>query len=358
MIKTKSSNVIVSITEQANQWYSRIERGLSSSEKSELVAWCNQNEAHHRALLNLENLWTDLSILNELNGLFPIDSAKKKSKTFLYTSLFFMFICFLLVSGHIFNADPKSIYNDFKAYANNEVNQRFETRIGEQNSIKLPDGSSVTLNTNTILDINFTETHRKLTLVKGEAKFDVTKDLERPFTVITGNSSFTALGTIFNVQKENEKDIELLVTEGRVLISDADTEITQLIDQISQPNVHTIEDLILGQGEKTNIRNNVHFPIQILSEEQQKQDLAWQKGILIFDGEPLKSALNEVSRYTGANFTIIDDELSKLKVSGYFKTNDVEGLLQSLYYNFDIQYKQTNLTTIHLMAEPKLVEHK
>ena len=52
MLKTNSNNITALIKEQANQWYLKIERGLSSAEKSELVAWCNQNEANHKALLN------------------------------------------------------------------------------------------------------------------------------------------------------------------------------------------------------------------------------------------------------------------------------------------------------------------
>ncbi len=345
----------LTVKEQANRWYSKIERGLSSSEKSELVAWCNQNEDHHKALLKLGNVWTDLSILNDLNGLFPLEKKlpHHSSKLFLYVSLFFVFICFLLISSHVFDADPKRIYNNIKAYANNEVNQRFETRIGQKNNIELPDGSTATLNTDTVLEINYTQTHRKLTLVKGEAKFNVSKDHTRPFTVITGENSFTALGTIFNVEKANDKNIELLVTEGRVLVSDATTEINQLIDKISTESYHVLDEVILHQGEKTKIENNIHYPIQKLTEAQLKQDLAWQKGILIFDGEPLNSALDEVSRYTNANFTIMDNELSDLKISGYFKTDDIEGLLQSLYYNFDIHYKQASAQNIQLMVEPK-----
>lgn len=353
MLKTNTSNITALIKEQANQWYIKIERGLSSSEKSELVAWCNQNEANHKALLNLETLWNNLSILNELKGLFPITTPEKTHRTFLYFSLFFIFLSFLLLSKYLFNANPTNIYNSIKAYANNEINQRFETRTGEQKNIKLPDGSLITLNTNTILDINFTRHHRKLTLIKGEAKFDVTKDIERPFTVLTGDTSFTALGTIFNIQNESNAGIELLVTEGRVLVSDAEIEVNELIAKISKPKNQFVKDVILHQGEKTQIKNNIHYPIQTLTKKQLKQDLAWQKGILIFDGEPLNSALAEVSRYTGANFTIADIELNQLKISGYFKTDDIEGLLQSLYYNFDIHYKQTNNSNIHLMAEPK-----
>ncbi|NQY86642.1 MAG: hypothetical protein HRT51_02675 [Colwellia sp.] len=66
-----------------------------------------------------------------------------------------------------------------------------------------------------------------------------------------------------------------------------------------------------------------------------------------FDGEPLSQALLEISRYTSSQFKILDAEIANVKVSGYFKANDVDGLLASLSSNFNISYrKSANNTTL------------
>jgi transmembrane sensor len=70
--------------------------------------------------------------------------------------------------------------------------------------------------------------------------------------------------------------------------------------------------------------------------------------MLVFTGEPLDEALAEVSRYTTTTFEIDDDALTKIKVAGYFKANDIDGLLKSLSSNFNIQFEKINNTSIRL----------
>ena len=94
-------------------------------------------------------------------------------------------------------------------------------------------------------------------------------------------------------------------------------------------------------GEKAIIANNQTKPIEKVSNEQVERDLAWQQGMLIFDGEPLETALAEVSRYTRSTFEIKDADIAKLKVAGYFKAGDIDGLLASLSSNFNISYQKS-----------------
>ena len=63
--------------------------------------------------------------------------------------------------------------------------------------------------------------------------------------------------------------------------------------------------------------------------------------MLIFNGEPLEKALLEVSRYTNSTFEIKDNNIAQLKVAGYFKAGDIDGLLTSLSSNFNISYQKS-----------------
>ncbi len=68
------------IQEQACLWISRLDRGLKSEEKTELDAWLSESNAHRQALLEAASLWDDMSVLNELSGLFPQPTSRQSAK--------------------------------------------------------------------------------------------------------------------------------------------------------------------------------------------------------------------------------------------------------------------------------------
>jgi transmembrane sensor len=70
--------------------------------------------------------------------------------------------------------------------------------------------------------------------------------------------------------------------------------------------------------------------------------------MLVFSGETLDEALIEISRYTTTKFELNGDELTNIKVAGYFKANDIDGLVTSLSTNFNIQFEKMNNNSIRL----------
>lgn len=338
------------IQEQACLWISRMDRGLTNIEQKELVIWCNQNTTHHTTLLEMASYWDDISVLNELSGLFPLEKINKKSSKLIATVLAASVAIISLIST---NALMHTSFLPFLPSLNEQSltqTQTFTSPIGEQHSFTLSDGTHIKLNTNSIVKVAYTASFRRLTLIQGEARFDVAKDRSRPFTVTSGEKSFTALGTIFNVQKRNNNEMELMVTEGRVLITKATEALSVIKQTLLTSNDNTqAEDLpgtLVISGEKAVIANHIETPVKKVSLNQVQRDLAWQQGMLIFDGEPLSQALIEVSRYTASHFEILDAKIANVKVSGYFKANDVDGLLASLSSNFNIHYIKSTDNTI------------
>ena len=93
--------------------------------------------------------------------------------------------------------------------------------------------------------------------------------------------------------------------------------------------------------------------VNTLSLDQVQRNLSWQQGMLVFQGESLEDALIEMSRYTDSEFEIMDDSLKSLRVAGYFKVGDSEGLLHALQNNFDIEHQTVN-NVIQLTASSSL----
>src|SRR5580698_2030749 len=94
------------------------------------------------------------------------------------------------------------------------------TGPSEQRIVDLSDGSQVTLDANSRVVIQFDEAVRKITLKRGEALFDVAKDRSRPFVVIAGDRKVIAVGTSFEVRREDPAGSTFAVTlvEGHVAI--------------------------------------------------------------------------------------------------------------------------------------------
>ncbi|ALO34701.1 hypothetical protein CMT41_08220 [Colwellia sp. MT41] len=356
----KQKNNDNNIQELACLWISRMDRGLTAVEQQQLVVWCNQNSQHHSTLLEMASFWDDLSVLHELSALFPLAQAKVAGKRHSLATIALV-ASFALVSLISINTLVNESFLPFLPSLNEQSLsqiQTLKTKIGEQKSFTLQDGSLIQLNTNSHIEVAYNAEQRLVTLVKGEARFDVTKDNNRPFTVIVGATSFTALGTVFNVQWHNNQAMELVVTEGKVLITQATTSVNDLKETLKQANTsfapEQLAATLVVSGEKALIAEHATStsttPIEKVSLDQIHRDLAWQQGMLIFEGEPLSMALAEISRYTTSSFEIVDSELAEIKVAGYFKADDIDGLLSSLQSNFGINFSKKPDGTILLTA--------
>src|SRR5581483_7239884 len=94
----------------------------------------------------------------------------------------------------------------------------FETEVGEQRSVVLQDGSVVTLNTSSHIDVDLRKDRRVIRLSRGEALFQVARDATRPFDVVAGPVTVQAVGTEFNVDRRDARTT-VTVVEGQVRVS-------------------------------------------------------------------------------------------------------------------------------------------
>ncbi|MEJ0035692.1 MAG: FecR domain-containing protein [Gammaproteobacteria bacterium] len=93
--------------------------------------------------------------------------------------------------------------------------EQFQTKVGEQRSVLLADGSRVTLNTASKIEVQLRSDHRVVQLVQGEALFEVAHDTRRPFDVHVGDVVVRAVGTQFDIDRRAKRTV-VTVVEGRV----------------------------------------------------------------------------------------------------------------------------------------------
>ncbi|MFT4045629.1 MAG: FecR domain-containing protein [Solimonas sp.] len=190
--------------------------------------------------------------------------------------------------------------------------ERYETAIGEQRRLALRDGSTVTLDTGSRLELSWHLRSRRAVL-DGQALFDVARAAWRPFRVAAGDARVRVVGTAFNV-READGGASTLVTvlRGRVAVRAA---------------ADGGDELLLGIGERARVRAG-----QVSAEARvdTARGLPWTQGRLVFERTPLRDVLAEIQRYRRAPLTLTEPRLGALPLSGVFSVARSDDLLDLL----------------------------
>ncbi len=217
------------------------------------------------------------------------------------------------------------------------------TGPGEQKTVELSDGTQVSLNANSRLVVQYDDRVRKVALVKGEALFNVIKHQLRPFVVVIGERKVVAVGTTFEVRREDPAGSAFAVTlvEGRVAI-----------EPISWPDALPSESLsglkLLNPGER--------FRFDGRSAEKKDSPAiegvtAWRRGQLIFDDTSLGEAAAEFNRYGSRKLSIDGPDLGRLRIGGVFKISDPSSFAQAIASTYHLRILDRG-NTIVLTEKP------
>jgi transmembrane sensor len=187
--------------------------------------------------------------------------------------------------------------------------EHFETALGEQHSAVLSDGSLVTLNTTSAIEVHFGKEQRRVTLhAGGEALFQVAHDAARPFEVTAGEVTVRAVGTRFNVDRHSQA-LKVTVIEGRVEVSTGTARVP------------------LSAGEQLTLTTD--GPPKV-SHANVSAATAWTQRQLIFANQPLGEVAAEINRYNRKVIDIQSTELLGEQVTGVFQSDDPASFLAFL----------------------------
>jgi transmembrane sensor len=196
---------------------------------------------------------------------------------------------------------------------------RFTTLPGEQRTVALEDGSRVTLNTRSALEVRLARSKREIRMLEGEAYFDVAKDPSRPFVVETPLGSARAVGTRFNV----------LIDTGRVEVS---TEEGKVLVQSSDPSGSAV---MATPGTRATLTHDGSSPVLAAADLTRIEN--WRAHRLEFDRVPLADALVEMSRYTVLPIRAGSADIGRVQVSAVLRAGDVDALRATLKGAFGLE---------------------
>ena len=314
------------VIDEASQWLVRLSSPeVSLEERRAFVAWLKRSPVHLAEYLRLECTWADLADVDRSSTLnveellaaddgnvveltpnvsVPAPLVESRPRRRLGMAIA---ACAVLGLAAFFS---------FQAL----VVGRYSTDIGEQRTIRLEDGSTIALNTNTALRVELSDTLRRVNLVQGEALFNVAEDSKRPFRVVSDRAVAQAVGTSFVVRR-NADDTVVTVIEGQVAVARVDqTRLAATTDV--PPNA---------------LRVSAGVRADIVSEEIQTSPVpnlaavtAWKTGRLIFEGQALSEVVAEFNRYNEVQLVLEDSALSAEQLSGVFDANDPQALVRFL----------------------------
>lgn len=394
------------IAAEARQWLIRLDSDTSPSQadKVALSEWVGRSPAHHQELVRISMFWNEANVLTELS--IPLQaSASQTSKDNqqaqeVSDSLggFWSGIAGL-VSGRV-NAVANVFANKiamsvtamalvvvvlingpFATVNYSDSNGIYVAAIGEVVSQTLADGTVLKINTDSQVQVDYSESVRKIRLLRGEAHFAVAHNKTWPFEVYAGKGRVKAVGTAFSVQLSDDM-VEVLVSEGRVdlaavvhnlasMHSDENGSIENHVKQEKEqeaytPALETIGSLDMGQQARFYNRaltstdsNTVNADaakglieqINTLADEELERRLAWRSGYLVFSGDPLSQVVEEINRYTPMQVEISDPALRDIKIGGRFKVGELDAMLSVFESSFAIRVSRLDDQHIQLLAK-------
>lgn len=314
---------------------------FSKQEANEFLNWLNSSEGEQTYNTIIEQEWEkevfkdDRAIKIQAAKSDKLDKTKNKNSILLVNPKIWLSVAasILLIFSMSFvfylypNLAPKEISESII-----DVNTITKsTPKGVKKTIKLPDGSMVALNSDSKLTYKEDFSENRTVILEGEGFFEVVKDEQHPFSVITENITTTALGTSFNIKAyAGNPEIQVVLATGKVKVENK-------LDN----SFHEILP-----GEATN------YSVASKTLKKETVDVAsilkWKDGILHFEKVPFNLIIKDLERWYGIDFQIVGtDKLPEYKCSGTFKPNEyLSNVLKALSYSVEFQYTIENESVI------------
>lgn len=308
----------------AERWFSRLRAAdCSAAERMAFLQWRALPE-HDAAYVQTEQLWKQIGALAQMeemqawsqaalrSGATQLSSPRKRmNRTRGMKALALATAAMLVLGvGALLSLQAPQAEPTLQEYAATD----------QLRTIELPDQSVVTLNVDSVVEAEYSETARVLHLRRGEAVFEVHSDPSRPFVVEAGLGEIRALGTRFMVRRQ-EQATTVTHLRGRIAVTSAGTEVL--------PEV----------GEQLRVYSSGKV-------ERRKVDLvdvqSWMSGRLVFRATPLAEALDEVNRYAERQLRITDPALARMPISGTVVVGDSRTMARALAVLLDLDLQSSS----------------
>lgn len=302
------------LVREASEWFALVDgNDLTAEDRQRFETWQRRSPDHEQAYRNVAAMWQAPAFHAALSSIEPVVCApqsaahcrpqRSRSKVLAGAAA-----AMVLLSTLWFLSDDLLTI----------MESDYRTAVGEQRTVRLPDHSSMTLNTNTAIVAELEGPTRRIRLLKGEALFHVSRDPDRPFTVEHKGTVVRVLGTEF-VVRERQETLTVTVIRGTV-------EVTNARDSASVLQLTAGEQVSSGpQG--LGARKTVD-PADLT---------AWTSKRLAVMNAPLSDVIQEIQRYHPGYLWLWNSGIGRIRVTGIYDLSDTAVTLNVLAHTLPIR---------------------
>ncbi|WP_278392552.1 FecR family protein [Sphingobium yanoikuyae] len=299
MTDPERASIPPAVHDAAGAWLVRRQAGAGAAVEQAFAAWLEADPRHRIAYAQVARDWRDSaqladSAIGRTRKLVRAPFLMRRSTHVGAVSLSLAALLGLGTVGIVRHAGSFGFVAPAEAAT-------YQTAVGEIRSVRLADGSNLTLDTSTVVHVRFSRASRRLDLKQGRARFSVAKD-DRPFTVAVPGGEIVARHTLFDVSVVGPQPLVSLI-EGEVALLSSSPD-----GKGSPQRLVGGEQAALGQAAAPR-------PLSIA-------DARWVSGMLALEKTPLGNAVAAINRYNRTQVRLADPQLASLAVTGAFQARD------------------------------------
>lgn len=299
---------------EAATWLARLESGRNPDLEREFERWRHSDSRHAHAFDRVRRSYEQAGLLRNspIAAIGEPELAGGKPRWQLWPALTAAAAAVLLVpvavslveTGHLPFLGTDTII--------------LMTAVGEIRQVSLADGSKVTLDTSTKLQVDIGRSRRSAHLKYGRARFQIV-EAEQPFVIDTATTTISTRQGLIDVERRAQQDrIQVLGGTADVLGS--------------AQGYPTAAALDAGEG-MILTPNGSEPKASVLSAPD------WTRGMLQFDGTAVNDAVALANRYSERHIILAGD-VQTLRVTGAFRAGDTIGLAKALAAAFGMTLQQ------------------
>jgi len=321
--------------EVAARWFALRRRKPDCIEEQQFAQWLEADPANRRAYDEVTRSWeiaalasADPTVVEMRTDALRARPREQRDHSRLWGALATAALVLIAFTG--ISLTHPSFMGSVGDTAASRDHIVLRTGIGERATASLADGSTVVLNTNSILEINYSTLRRDVRLVAGQVLFKVAHDTARPFVVAAANHQVVAVGTEFEVRLDGGK-VRVALLQGRVRVEpigghrDAATDESAAVMAPGEQLVASTDGMIVNRA---NVEDLV----------------SWESGRVRFDNMRLADAVAEMNRYSRTRIMIADPAAADIRITGAFRTGQSYSFAQTIGEAFPVEVQQSGDT--------------
>jgi ferric-dicitrate binding protein FerR (iron transport regulator) len=286
----------------------------SKEEKEDIHLWLESDETNRKRFIR-ERIRFDASLIVDENEVSVKHKRTGRKLRIVFNALKVASVIMLLVFSSYF-------YSNYRIKELGNTMQNIYAPPGSRAEVKLSEGSSVWLNSNSTLKYPGFFRYERVVELNGEGFFDISKDTEKPFIINTSKYNLQVLGTRFNIESyDNSPVFEVALFTGKVKLfkSNADS-----------------DTIFLDAGETATLIGD-ELVVSVTNYNLYK----WKDGILVIEDESFGEIMALFEKYYDIKIEIKTDNVKMLGYSGKFRVVDgIDHALRVLQKDYRFTYKR------------------